>query len=63
MPSRFTGTPETKIVKCYSCQEKMEYLTDGIVIPEEILNKHEKLNELNVCWDCLDNEKQNEPEE
>ena len=56
MRSRFTGTPETKIVKCSNCKEDMEYLTDGETSPSFVDIDGTFFKEINCCWDCLDRE-------
>jgi len=50
---RFSGTPETRMVKCSNCKENMEYLTDGESLPSFVENGH-RFPEVHICWDCLD---------
>lgn len=53
MVDRFTGTPETRVVKCDECKQDMEYLEDGETSPSFVENGA-YFPEMNCCWDCLD---------
>jgi len=53
MPDRFSGSPESRVVKCSNCKDKMEFGEDGDSTPSFVENDT-FFPEVHICWDCLD---------